>query len=74
MHGSSPGHLVVLDIITELIFGEEHKCVAPDVAFFLFMAFQILSLLRIYQGFKLHQVFKDLARNVTTFVKVLQVI
>jgi hypothetical protein len=67
-HGFSPDHLVFLNVITELIFGEKHKLCSSWC--FLFMAFQILCALRIY--FKFHQMFKVLLRNVATFVKVLQ--
>jgi len=37
MHDSSPYHLVVRDIITELVFGEEHKLCSSWCCIFLFV-------------------------------------
>jgi len=46
------------------------NCVFPDVAGFCLWLFRFY-VLRIYQGFKFHQIVKVLPQNVTTFVKVL---
>jgi len=42
MHWSCPDHLVALNVITQSIFGEEHKLCISWCCGFMFVAFQIL--------------------------------
>ena len=70
LHCSCPDHLFVLDVIINQCLVRNTNCVFPDVAGFCSWLFRFY-VLRIYQIFRFHQIFKVLPRNVTTFVIVL---
>jgi hypothetical protein len=75
MHGTSPDYLFVLDIITELIFGEEHKlCSSWCCIYFFVHGISDFVYVKDLTRIQISSDFQSFTKNVTTFVKVLQMI